>query len=728
MEQEFKFDLTKLQDATNINEMLSEEQSREIGQEVHKGYDIDKQSRMTWEKKMKEATELALQIVQDKSYPWPSASNVKFPLLTIASLQFASRAYPALVKAPDLVKYRVQGKDPDGQKASRAQRISTHMSYQLLDEDEGWEPDQDRAFLALPILGCVFKKSYYDTVLEHNCSRTVLPKNLVVHYYTRSLEECERKTEIFDLYEREIKERQLRGIYTEIEDLGPARIPDVREEDKRQGLTPPMDDKTRPRQLLEQHCYLDLDGDGYKEPYVVTVDESSKKVFRIVARFKKITTEQSVKIKELQQRIKALAEGIQQPEGQPTLEQVAKLRQVEATITALNEQVKALAAEKPKVLRIEPVEHYTKYTFIPSPDGGFYDLGFGALLGPLNDSVNTLINQLIDAGSLQNGSCGFIGKGARIQGGKLRFSPNEWKRVNVSGSALKESIVPLPINQPSAVLFNLLSLLINYSERVASVNDAMMGDNPGQNTPAYNMSAMLEQGLQVFNGIFKRVYRSFRSELRKIFDLNAVYLDQEVYFEYQDEQNRAVRIDYTSDSKDLIPAADPNAFSNKEKLMKAQMLAERSAMVPGYDPIVVEKRLLESLDIPDAAEVYPLVPEMDENGQETGGMTLKFPPQENPEIALKKAEEQRRTLEAQVRQAVDTAKTEADVLLKEAQVEKIYAEIKMMGEDINTDRIELIQKELSDRRKSLVEMAKIEDNAKQRDADRVARKSSNAAA
>jgi chaperonin GroES len=143
------------------------------------------------------------------------------------------------------------------------------------------------------------------------------------------------------------------------------------------------------------------------------------------------------------------------------------------------------------VLKIEPIEHYTKYSFIPAPDGGFYDLGFGALLGPLNNSVNTLINQLIDSGSLQNGSVGFIGKGARIKGGKLRFSPNEWKRVPVAGGALRDSLVPLPVNQPSPVLFNLLSLLINYAERVGSVSDTMVGENPGQNTPAYNMSALM---------------------------------------------------------------------------------------------------------------------------------------------------------------------------------------------------------------------------------------------
>src|SRR3990167_6191352 len=43
----------------------------------------------------------------------------------------------------------------------------------------------------------------------------------------------------------------------------------------------------QPRVILEQHTYLDLDGDCYCEPYIVTIDRDTKKVLRIVARFQK---------------------------------------------------------------------------------------------------------------------------------------------------------------------------------------------------------------------------------------------------------------------------------------------------------------------------------------------------------------------------------------------------------------------------------------------------------
>jgi len=336
-------------------------------------------------------------------------------------------------------------------------------------------------------------------------------------------------------------------------------------------------------------------------------------------------------------------------------------------------------------------------------------LRFGALLGPLNDSVNSLINQLLDSGTLQNSNTGFLGKGARIKGGKVRFEPNEWKRVDVAGSTLRDAIVPLPVNPPSSVLFQLLSLLITYAERLGSVNDAMMGENPGQNTPAYTSKQMLEQGLQLFNGIFKRVYRSFRTEIRRLYKLNGIYLDQEEYFAYQDEDSKALQVDYTADAKDLIPAADPNAFSNSEKVAKAGAIREASMSVAGYDTMKVEQRYLESLDIPDAAEIYPVVPSVDpETGQETGGMELKFPPQPDPAMEIQKADMQRRTLEGESRAQKEMLLAQSKVNVDEAQIVKIMADANLAADSPELERLKILQKEQQSIREQLVEREKID--------------------
>ena len=133
MELDFKADLNELMQSPNIAEMMDEESLITIGQRTVLEYEMDRQSRQEWEKRMEDSMKLALQVVEQKSFPWPNSSNVKFPLITIAALQFHARAYPALIPGKDIVKCRVNTVDPDGMKAMRAQRIEEHMSYQLLE-------------------------------------------------------------------------------------------------------------------------------------------------------------------------------------------------------------------------------------------------------------------------------------------------------------------------------------------------------------------------------------------------------------------------------------------------------------------------------------------------------------------------------------------------------------------------------------------------------------------
>jgi hypothetical protein len=46
-----------------------------------------------------------------KDYPWPGAANMKWPLLTIASMQFNARMYPAVIKGDEAVLCKVIGND-----------------------------------------------------------------------------------------------------------------------------------------------------------------------------------------------------------------------------------------------------------------------------------------------------------------------------------------------------------------------------------------------------------------------------------------------------------------------------------------------------------------------------------------------------------------------------------------------------------------------------------------
>lgn len=582
-EEERAADIRAVVESINLAEKLKKEELEKISTQVKYGFEYDLRSRESWEKAAEEYTKLALQVKEEKTYPWPGASNVKYPLLSTAAMQFNARSYPSLVPSGGkIVKATVIGKDPTGEKRERADRISAYMSYQLMEEMDGWEEDMDKLLIMLPIVGTLFKKTYFDPTEEKSVSKLVLPQNLVVNYWASCLEEAERISEIIEISPRNLKSKQLQGIYLD-KDMG---SPPVYEGN----VDWDMSDETRPWQLIEQHCFYDMDEDGYAEPYVVTFERQSGEILRIAARFT--------------------------PEG-----------------VELN--------DKGKVAKIEPTHYYTKYGFIPNADGSFYDVGFGVLLGPLNESVNTLINQLVDAGHLNNLQGGFLGKGLKLKMGEQRFKPGEWKTINNTADDLKKQILPLPTKEPSAVLFQLMGTLITSGKELASVAEIFVGKMPGQNTPATTTMATIEQGMKVFTAVYKRIYRSLKEEFKKLYELNRVYLNPEEYVEVLDATIGPD--DFASEGYDICPQADPNAMSQTEKLMKAQGLLELLP-IGILDPVEVVSRVLEAQEQPNWQQL------LNKQIQQTG----EFQPPPDPkmqEMAMKsQIEQQKVAMQAQAMQ------------------------------------------------------------------------------
>jgi len=279
----YKYQIQDILATDNVAELVESEDLRLIGGSIVDNYDADKATRSEWEERIEEALDLALQVVEEKSTPWPGAANVKYPLLSTAALQFSARAYPALVPGFNVVKGRVLGYDPDGTKTAKSIRISKHMSYQVLEEMPDWEEEMDKLTMILPILGTVFKKTYYDELAGRNRSELVLPSDLVVDYWAKNLEDAHRKTHVLNMSKNDIYERVTSKIFLDV-DLGEPAQPEPNEGQERAGLTP-SNTTTNPHTILEQHTYLDLDGDGYEEPYIVTVHEDSGEVLRIVKRY-----------------------------------------------------------------------------------------------------------------------------------------------------------------------------------------------------------------------------------------------------------------------------------------------------------------------------------------------------------------------------------------------------------------------------------------------------------
>jgi len=539
----------------NYAKGLSEDELKKIGEECRKGFEQDLQTRSDWDRQIETWTKLAKQVQENRSFPWPDASNVKYPLISTASMQFSARAYPALVPSNgNIVTATVIGKDVDGQKLEQATRVASYMSYQLIHEMDGWEEDMDKMLIMLPIVGCMFKKTWYDKACDNIRSEVILPKNFVVNYWTKSLKKAERTSEVIQMSKRLLKERQNQDIFLDV-DLGRPRT----DEDMPQSAF--SDDDTVPYTLVEQHTFLDLDDDDYPEPYIVTFERHTGEVLRIQARW--------------------LPDGME-------------------------------VDEKNKIVKITPIQSYTKFGFVPNPDGGFYDIGFGVLLGPLNESVNTLINQLIDAGTLNNLQGGFIGKGLRLRAGEQSFRPGEWKPVNATGDDLRKQIVQLPTKEPSAVLFQLMGSLITSGKELASVAEIFTGKMPGQNTPATTTMATVEQGMKVFTAVYKRIFRALSEEFKKIYKLNKTYIDPNKYVAVLDDT--VGPDDFNDENHNICPGADPEASTKTEKLQKAMGLVELlQAFGPMLNPVEILQRVLQAQDQPNWQQL--LSPQVAQTGQ-----------------------------------------------------------------------------------------------------------------
>lgn len=524
---------------TNLAEKHPATVISDLTTKVLEGYKTDLASRKEWEELNKQIIDLAKLLVKKKVYAGEVVANVKYPIIINACIQFASRAYPELIKGNDIVKSKVIGSDLDGAKAARAKRICDFMSFQLSSHMDDWEEGVDQLLFTLPAIGCAFKKSYFDSIERKNISQLVFADDLVVNYFAESLERAPRVTHRIYLYHNEIVERITSGVFSnfDIASLGQATS------DK----TSDTDDET-PHLFLEQHRWYDLDNDGYQEPYIVTVHLESQKLVRIAPRF--------------------ATDGIIRKD------------------------------KTGKIIKILPEQYFTRFIFMPSIDGGFYGMGFGSLLMSSNSAINTIINQLLDAGTLSNRQSGFLGRGLKLgRGQSIQIKSGEWKPVDVTGDDLRKNVFPMPVREPSGVLFQLLGLLIDSSKELASMTEILAGNSPGANVPAESVLALIEQGLQVYSAIHKRLYRAHYKEFLKIRRLNALYLDQMTYSTVLDDQNALVQADFSSADFDVIPVSNPNSTTMMQRLLKAKAMLELRGQ--GLNDQEIMRRYLLALEIED---------------------------------------------------------------------------------------------------------------------------------
>jgi hypothetical protein len=534
----------------NLAEVLDEGAISSIAGDLAADIDQDKQSRKEWEKAYTEGLKLLGLQYEERTEPWQGASGVFHPMITEAVVRFQSETITETFPAQGPVKTKILGKETPDKKAA-ARRVEDDLNYELTDVMKEFRPEHERMLWSLPATGSAFKKVYYDPNLGRQASMFIPAEDIILPYGTSDLDTCYRLTHVMRKTKNDIVKLQHAGFYRDIELPDPTHSQDdiKKAKDKETGFSDIDDDRYV---LLECHVDLVLPGDEDKDdegeptgialPYVVTLIKGSNDVLAIRRNWRE---EDPLKLKR---------------------------------------------------------QHFVHYQYIP----GFGAYGFGLfhLIGGFAKSATSIMRQLVDAGTLSNLPGGLKTRGLRIKGDDTPIAPGEWRDVDISSGALRDSILPLPYKEPSQTLYSLLTTIVDEGRRFAATADMKVSDMSA-NAPVGTTLALLERQLKVMTAVQARLHYSFKQELKLLVKIIEDYTDPD--YDYQPEEGRrtARKEDYAQ--VDIIPVSDPNAATMSQRVVQYQAVIQMAQMAPDiYDLPQLHRRMLEVLGIKNAEKIVPL--------------------------------------------------------------------------------------------------------------------------
>ena len=516
---EINFDPMAEQQATqnhfeNIAESLPDDVLGSIGSDLNENYMQYKTSRKDWEDTYIKGLDLLGFKYVNPTQPFQGASGATHPVLAEAVTQFQAQAYKELLPAMGPVRTQILGR-PSRQKEEQSQRVKNFMNYQLMDVMKEYEPEFDQMLFYLPLAGSAFKKVYYDELLGRAVSKFVQADDLIVPYTATSLADAEAVIHVIKMSENDLRKKQVAGFYRDIE-VKPGYDQETEVEKKERSLEGIK--KTRDEDIftiLECHVNLDIEGfedmkdgepTGIKLPYLVTIEEGSRQVLSIRRNYKQ---------------------------------------------------------EDPMKLKIQ---YFVHFRFLPGM--GFYGFGLIHMIGGLSRTATTALRQLLDAGTLSNLPAGFKQRGIRVRDEAQAIQPGEFRDVDAPGGNIKDAFMTLPFKEPSQTLLSLMGIVVQAGQRFAAIADMQVGDG-NQQAAVGTTIALLERGSRVMSAIHKRLFVGLKQEFNLLAGVFKTYLPPDYPYDVVGAQ-RNVKVTDFDDKVDITPVADPNIFSQSQRISMAQ--------------------------------------------------------------------------------------------------------------------------------------------------------------
>ena len=537
----------------NLAEFLEDDILDPLGNDLYNQYVEYKESRGDWEDSYREGLDLLGFKYVKRTEPFRGASGVTHPVLAEAVTQFQAQAYKELLPAEGPVRVQILG-DINPEKQDQANRVKDFMNYQIMDQMKEYEPEFDQMLFYLPLSGSAFKKVYYDDLLGRAVSKFIPSEDIVVPYSANSLDDAEAIIHIVKISKNDLRKQQVGGFYKDVELTAQPALKESPIKEKEldlQGLTANSSEDIYT--LLEMHVNIDLEGyedvdpttgepTGIKLPYVVTLDEDSNKILSIRRNYAQ--------------------------------DDILKRR----------------------------INYFVHFKFLPGL--GFYGFGLIHMIGGLSRTATAALRQLLDAGTLANLPAGFKQRGIRIRDDAQPIQPGEFRDVDAPGGNIRDSFMQLPFKGPDQTLLSLMGICVQSAQRFASIADNQVGDM-NQQAAVGTTVALLERGSRVMSAIHKRLYVGLKNEFKLLSEVFKTYLPQEYPYDVPGAQKN-VKVSDFDDRIDVLPVADPNIFSQTQRISMAQSQLQLAQSNPQIHNLYQAYRsMYEALGVKNINNILP---------------------------------------------------------------------------------------------------------------------------
>jgi len=549
----------------NLAEDMSDGELESLGSTLFDQYTEYKESRADWEQSYREGLELLGFKYERRTEPFKGASGVNHPVLAEAVTQFQATAYKELLPSDGPVRTQILGAI-NVEKEEQSKRVKNFMNYQLMDKMKEYEPEFDQMLFYLPLSGSTFKKVYYDDLLGRAVSKFVPAEDLIVPYSATSLDDTDAIVHVIKISANELRKQQVAGFYRDVE-LGEPPVTANELSDKKlelEGIT--KDGQEDQYTLFEMHTNLDLEGyedvnqdgepTGIKLPYIVTFAENNQ------------------------------------------------------TVLSIRRNYQATDPMKKKI------DYFVQFKFLPGT--GFYGFGLIHMIGGLTRTATAALRQLLDAGTLANLPAGFKTRGLRIRDDAQPLQPGEFRDVDAPGGNIRDQFMQLPFKGPDQTLLSLMGIVVQAGQRFASIADSQVGDM-NQQAAVGTTVALLERGSRVMSAIHKRLYVGLKQEFKLLAEVFKTYLPA-VYPYDVVGATRNIKVQDFDDRIDIIPVADPNIFSQTQRISLAQtqlQLAQTNPQI--HDLYQAYRSMYDALGVknvnailPPPAQPTPIDPSLEE--------------------------------------------------------------------------------------------------------------------